>query len=156
MGVQFGIGRMNYLFALGALAAFAWAALQLMPLEIPVRPVAALSTTAIASSIDPHADQKVVEARKAPVPFERNVRPSAIAPGAANVEAFPPEQKAEDEQKVRDDLDKKAAKRAVELDGYKGVTIVGRTSSGAWRAKANRGATEVMLIVDGTGRVLTE
>lgn len=59
-------------------------------------------------------------------------------------------------QQKQDDLDKKAAKLAVEMDGYKRVTIVGRTSSGAWRAKAYRGATEVLLVVDGTGRVSTD
>jgi hypothetical protein len=53
-------------------------------------------------------------------------------------------------------LDKKAAKVAVEMDGYKRVTIAGRTSSGGWRAKAYRGATEVLLVVDGTGRVSTD
>lgn len=60
------------------------------------------------------------------------------------------------ESQKLDDLDKKAAKLAVEMDGYKRVTIVGKTSSGAWRAKAYRGATEVLLVVDGTGRVSTD
>ena len=56
----------------------------------------------------------------------------------------------------QDDLEKKAAKLAVEMDGYKRVTIVGKTNSGAWRAKAYRGATEVLLVVDGAGRVSTD
>jgi hypothetical protein len=60
------------------------------------------------------------------------------------------------ELQKQDDLDKKSAKLAVEMDGYKRVTIVGRTGSGAWRAKAYRGATEVLLVVDGTGRVSTD
>ena len=60
------------------------------------------------------------------------------------------------ESQKQDDLDKKAAKLAVEMDGYKRVTRVGRTGSGAWRAKAYRGATEVLLVVDGTGRVSTD
>ena len=60
------------------------------------------------------------------------------------------------ESQKLDDLDKKAAKLAVEMDGYKRVTIVGKTSSGAWRAKAYRGATEVLLVVDVTGRVFTD
>ena len=45
---------------------------------------------------------------------------------------------------------------AVEMDGYKRASIVGKTSNGAWRAKAYRGTTEVSLIVDGTGRVSLE
>jgi hypothetical protein len=44
----------------------------------------------------------------------------------------------------------------VELDGYKRVMIMGKASNGAWRAKAYRGTTEVMLRVDGTGRLSTE
>jgi hypothetical protein len=53
----------------------------------------------------------------------------------------------------QDDLDQKAAKAAAELDGYTRVSIVGKASSGAWRAKAYRGSTEILLTVDGTGRV---
>jgi hypothetical protein len=56
-------------------------------------------------------------------------------------------------QQGEDDLDRHAAKAAVELDGYKHVSILGKASNGAWRAKAYRGATEVVLTVDGTGRV---
>jgi hypothetical protein len=60
------------------------------------------------------------------------------------------------ESQKRDDLDRKAAKVAVEMDGYKRASILGKTSNGAWRAKAYRGTTEVSLIVDGTGRVSLE
>jgi len=63
------------------------------------------------------------------------------------------EKKAEDEQKVQGDLDKQAARAAVEADGYKRATLVGKASNGSWRAKAYRGTTEVWLTVDGTGRV---
>ena len=83
----------------------------------------------------------------------RTVRPSAITPNAANALTPSAEQKVEDEQKVQDDLDKKAAKAAVEADGYKRATLIGKASNGGWRAKAYRGTTEVWLTVDGTGRV---
>jgi hypothetical protein len=53
----------------------------------------------------------------------------------------------------QDDLDRGAAKVAAEQDGYKRVSIVGKASNGAWRAKGFRGTTEVLLTVDGTGRV---
>ena len=66
------------------------------------------------------------------------------------------EQKAQDEEKAQDDLDRKAAKAAVEADGYKRATVVGKGSNGTWRAKAYRGTTEVQLTVDGTGRVSME
>ena len=59
----------------------------------------------------------------------------------------------EAEQKAQDDLDRKAAKAAVEADGYKRAIVVGKRSNGIWRAKAYRGRTEVQLTVDGTGRV---
>ena len=45
---------------------------------------------------------------------------------------------------------------AIEADGYKGVTVLGKGTDGTWRAKAYRGKTEVQLTVDGTGRVSTE
>jgi hypothetical protein len=89
----------------------------------------------------------LLEARRAPVPLVRNVRVPA-AP-AASADAPP----APTEQGVQDELDRKAAKAAVELDGYKRVTILGKASNGAWRAKGYRGTSEVMLTVDGTGRV---
>ena len=50
-------------------------------------------------------------------------------------------------------MDRTAARAAAELDGYRRVSIVGKASSGAWRVKAYRGTTEVLLTVDGTGRV---
>jgi hypothetical protein len=34
--------------------------------------------------------------------------------------------------------------------------VLGKASNGIWRAKAYRGATEVRLTVDGTGRVSME
>jgi len=57
---------------------------------------------------------------------------------------------------LRPELAQTAAKAALELDGYKRVTVLGRGSNGAWRAKGYRGTTEVLLTVDDTGRVSTE
>jgi hypothetical protein len=86
----------------------------------------------------------VLEARRAPVPLVRNVpRPFDTPPAATR----------ETQQPVPDDLGRTAAKAAAEADGYKRVSVVGRAASGAWRAKGFRGATEVLLTVDGTGRV---
>lgn len=47
-----------------------------------------------------------------------------------------------------------AARAAVEADGYKNVRIVSK-GDGVWRAKALRGKTEVLLIVDSNGSVTT-
>ena len=57
------------------------------------------------------------------------------------------------EEQAQDDLDKKAAKAAIEADGYKRANVLGKGADGSWRAKAYRGSTEVQLTVDGTGRV---
>ena len=57
------------------------------------------------------------------------------------------------QQQAQNDLDRKAAKAAIDADGYKRVTLLGKASNGAWRAKGFRGTTEVLLTVDGTGRV---
>jgi hypothetical protein len=100
-------------------------------------------------------NRNVLEARRAPVPLVRKVRASVPSPTAASATAAAaPVPDAE--VQAQDDLDRKAAKAAVELDGYKRVTVLGKASNGAWRAKAYRGTTEVQLTVDGTGRVSLE
>ena len=146
---------MNNFLALGAFVACGWVASNVVLLEPAARPVASRSTTiaAPASASKPIADRPVLEARRAPVPLVRAVRPLAVAPNAVDAPTPSAEQNAQDEQKVQDDLDKKAAKAAVEADGYKRATLVGKASNGSWRAKAYRGTTEVWLTVDGTGRV---
>jgi len=89
-----------------------------------------------------------IETRRDPVPFVRSVRASPASPvTSASNEA------AAATAVEQDDLDRRAAKAAAETDGYKRVSIVGKASNGAWRVKAYRGPTEVLLTVDGTGRV---
>jgi hypothetical protein len=145
---------MNNFLALGAFVACAWVTSNVVMLKPAARPVASrptsIATPAFTSELI--ADRNVLEARRAPVPLVRTVRPSAVTLNAVNA-LTPSEQKAEDGQKVQDDLDKNAAKAAVEADGYKRATLVGKASNGSWRAKAYRGTTEVWLTVDGTGRV---
>jgi hypothetical protein len=48
------------------------------------------------------------------------------------------------------------ARAAIEADGYKKVRVVSKTTDGAWRARALRGATEVSLRVDAQGNVIGE
>ena len=143
---------MNNFLALGAFVACGWVASNVVLLEPATRLVAPRSTTITAPVFEP-ADRNVLEARRAPVPLVRTVRLSAVTPNAVNDLTPSAEQKAEDEQKVQGDLDKQAARAAVEADGYKRATLVGKASNGSWRAKAYRGTTEVWLTVDGTGRV---
>jgi hypothetical protein len=57
------------------------------------------------------------------------------------------------EAKAQDNLDERAAKAAIEADGYKRVSVLGKSADGTWRAKAYRGATDVRLTVDAAGRV---
>ena len=144
---------MNNFLALGAFVACGWVASNVVLLEPVARPVASRSTTITAPALEPIADRNVLDARRAPVPLVRTVRLSAVTPNAVNDLTPSAEQKAEDEQKAQGDLDKQAARAAVEADGYKRATLVGKASNGSWRAKAYRGTTEVWLTVDGTGRV---
>ena len=146
---------MNNFLALGAFVACAWVASNVVLLEPAARPVASRPTSIAAPAFTSEliADRNVLEARRAPVPLVRTVRLSAVTPNAVNDLMPSAEQKAEDEQKVQGDLDKQAARAAVEADGYKRATLVGKASNGSWRAKAYRGTTEVWLTVDGTGRV---
>ena len=53
-------------------------------------------------------------------------------------------------------IDSAAAKAAIEAYGYSEVSVLAPGADGTWRAKAYRGATEVQLTVDGTGRVSTD
>lgn len=53
-------------------------------------------------------------------------------------------------------IDSAAVKAAIEAYGYSEVSALAPGADGTWRAKAYRGATEVRLTVDGTGRVSTD
>jgi hypothetical protein len=110
----------------------------------PSRVSAANSSTGLFVIVD---RGPALEARRDPVPLVRNVR----VPSASSSSIDKPA--AGSEQPAQDDLERRGAKAAAELDGYKRVSILGKASNGAWRAKGYRGTTEVLLTVDGTGRV---
>jgi|SRR5215813_238371 len=139
----------NNFLILGTLAAFGWMCVNGSP-PTTVRPSPANRAADTDSSTWPYVTagrSPVLEARQPPVPLVRNFRPSPVqAAPSADAQTAPTEQQAQD------DLDRKAAKAAVEADGYKRVSIVGK-ANGAWRAKGYRGTTEVLLTVDGAGRV---
>ena len=146
---------MNNFLALGALVASNWAISNALPPKPVAGPDASRSTTTAAPVISSQTivGRNVLETRRAPVPLVRTVHSSIVTPTSVEASTLSSEQKAQDEQKVQDDLDRKAVKAAVEADGYKRATLIGKASNGSWRAKAYRGATEVWLTVDGTGRV---
>ena len=111
------------------------------PRPSPLTVAAAPPVVAVSATVSP---------QQPPIPLVRSQRASpavAIAPEAQTREAARPSP---------DDLDKTAAKAAIEADGYKGVTVLSKGADGAWRAKAYRGKTEVQLTVDGAGRVSTQ
>ena len=141
----------NFL-ALGAVVAFGWVFANAPVPESTPRPAASRATTS-EPAIPSYAmvNRNVLEARRAPVPLVRNVRPSVAPPPTAPDAPVP-----DTEVQAQDDLDRKAAKAAVEADGYKRATVLGKAGNGTWRAKAYRGTTEVRLTVDGTGRVSME
>ena len=138
----------NNFLILGTLAAFGWVFVNGPP---PSTEPAARSSASRVAVADPSktayaAGGPALEARQAPVPLVRNVRP----PPEASLFAAPA---VDAQQQAQDDLDKKLAKAAVEADGYKRVTVLGKAGNGAWRAKGFRGATEVLLTVNSSGRI---
>ena len=141
----------NNVFILGTLTALGWVFVNdSRPLmETTARPPAsqiAAADTPMTSSATA-ARSPLLEAHRDPVPLVRNVRVSPTSPASTDTPMVGTEQQAQE------DLDRRGAKAAIELDGYKRVSIVGKASNGAWRAKGYRGTTEVLLTVDGTGRV---
>lgn len=137
----------NNFLVLGTLAALGWVFVHGSPPS--TEPAARSSALRVASADSSKtafaAAGPVLEARQAPVPLVRSVRPPPEAP--------PVTAPVVDPQQPQDGLDRETAKAAVEADGYKRVTMLGKTGRDAWRAKGFRGATEVLLTVDGAGRV---
>lgn len=132
---------MNNLLALATLVACG----SVLSNTVLGEPMSTTAQPAVAS--DATDNRNSLELRRAPVPLVRNVRSPAPPPTSPEVPA------PEAERTAQDELDRKAAKVAAELDGYKRVNVLSKTANGAWRAKAYRGNTEVRLTVDGTGRV---
>jgi hypothetical protein len=135
----------NNLLLLPMIGAISWVFLSGPPEIKPTQPSSRVAASDVSARSAAHPPE--LEARQAPVPLVRSMRasPALPAPSAASeTPAAPAEQ---------DDLDRRAAKAAAEQDGYKRVSIVGKAGNGAWRAKGFRGATEILLTVDGTGRV---
>ena len=94
---------------------------------------------------------------RAPVPFERRGPVSVpttardTVPAPRRTASGQPEREEPTDVTSRGDVDRAAAKAAVEADGYKRVTILGAGPNGTWRAKAYRGDTEVALTIDFAG-----
>ena len=116
----------------------------------PEPPSRSLASRTATSDPAVAAGSSALDAHQPPIPLVRNggaLPTTATSPDAAMPDA---------EVQAREDLDSGAAKAAIEADGYKGVSGLGRGTDGAWHAKAYRGTTEVQVTVDGSGRVSVE
>ena len=124
----------------------------ILSVSAPERASRSRPTFQPANSGQSHASvSNVLQAQQPPIPLVRNLAP-ALAPAVA-----PAESTAEADRPPTDDqASRAAAKAAIEADGYKGVTVLGRGGNGTWRAQAYRGSAEVRLIVDDAGTVSTE
>jgi hypothetical protein len=128
-----------------------------LPSTAPTAPTARATAAApdIAVASPAVIASNTLNSQHPPVPLVRNPRAlpaTAVSPEAQRKAA---EGQVSDRQ-VSDGRDKTAARSAIEADGYKGVTVLGKSADGTWRAKAYRGNTEVQVTVDGTGRVSSE
>lgn len=144
----------NYYFlSLIVLAALAWAFVNPPVAEPLPRSVASHATTSDPlTASHATADSNLLDAHRPPIPLTRNVRalPKTVAtPDVAMADA-------EVQAPAPDNLEMGTAKAAIEADGYKRVSVIGKQGNGTWRAKAYRGQTEVQLTVDGAGRVSLE
>jgi hypothetical protein len=96
-----------------------------------------------------------VDARQAPVPMQVKPRkPVAlrddISEAHAKAEVGLPADSA-----TGDKSNEEAARAAVAADGYKDVQLLRKGDNGVWHAKALRGKTAVLLMVDAKGTVTT-
>ena len=108
----------------------------------------------------PTVQKASVETRQAPVPFQPKPRPPVNLPPVADKDKDKAtEAKASGQagdkpgEASPDPAGEKAARAAIEADGYKGVTVLRKGANGVWHASALRGKTTVMLTVDGSGSV---
>jgi hypothetical protein len=140
-----------YFLSLIIVAALAWVFVNPPAAEPLPRSVASRATTSDPVTV-PHAtaDSNLLEARRPPIPLMRNLQ----AP--PKIVATPDVAVADANVQAPDNSGTGTAKAAIEADGYKRVSVIGKQGNGTWRAKAYRGQTEVQLTVDEEGRVSLE
>jgi hypothetical protein len=111
--------------------------------------------TAIAKAAPVDVPKASLEPLQAPVPLLVKPRQAVKLPTTDTTGTPAPADSSTASSPVGPDTaGENAARAAIEADGYKSVRIVGK-GDGVWRAKALRGKTEVLLIVDETGSVTT-
>ena len=141
----------NNFLTLAVLAALGWTFANAPVPQPNARSLAPRSIAPGSATASPIVVASVsLEGHQPPVPLVRSVRNLAM-------KATPPAVVVPDpEMKTQDILDERAAKAAIEADGYKRVSLLGKSGNGTWRAKAYRGSTDVQLTVDSTGRVTAD
>jgi hypothetical protein len=136
----------------GVASAFALGPQEPAARDLPMPVVAKqLAPISVAPAPAPVVKKASLEARRAPVPLLMKPRPTIEQP-IFDADAVGPEVPA----KIGDGSGERAAKAAIEADGYKGVKLLRQGANGLWYAKAMRGTTEVPLTVDAVGRVALE
>lgn len=101
----------------------------------------------------PTVQKAALEPRQAPVPLQMKPRPPVNVPAAEAKEAEAKPGETPADQANSDGFNEKAAKAAIEADGYKGVKVLRKGANGVWHASGLRGGTTVMLTVDAGGGV---
>jgi hypothetical protein len=111
----------------------------------------ATSPTLAKKAPAPTVQRAALEPRQAPVPLQMKPRPAVNLPTIeAKAEDKPGETPAD---ASTDGFNEKAAKAAIEADGYKSVKVLRKGANGVWHASGLRGSTTVMLTVDASGSV---
>lgn len=110
---------------------------------------------AVAKSAPVDLPKASLEPQQAPVPLHMKPR-QVVKPPTIDTTGTPatPDSGTVASSASPDTAGENAARAAIEADGYKNVRIVSK-GDGVWRAKALRGKTEVLLIVDSNGSVTT-
>ncbi len=120
-------------------------------------PIRTQSAPKVASQPAPQAvlpKPSALPVRNASLPSETTRQPVPILlshrrPVVAATDSYPPN----DNAAPSGDMTELVAKAAIEADGYRGVHTLSRGPNGVWKARALRGAIEVLVSVDATGGV---
>lgn len=116
--------------------------------DAPTKPVAKPAPPPVVRSAS-------VDVRQAPVPMQVKPRKSVVLPNDDTSAGYTKGDVGLSTDSATDDkLNEAAARAAIAADGYRDVQIL-RKDKGVWHAKALRGKTAVLLVVDSKGTVMT-
>jgi hypothetical protein len=116
--------------------------------ETSTRPTVARAVASMASPLKP---AMTISSARPPVPLLRSRRAAQFA-GHSGPHATTTENTATEIQEMTGSS-VAMARAMIEADGYRNVEALVKTSDGIWRGLAQRGATEVAVSLDTSGRV---